>query len=728
MKTTKTTLFTWALMSFASLAVARGFGDRSDGASRDARADPRSGASGGEVAAPARSYTQPSAAPTRSYTQPSAAPTRSYTQPSAAPTRSPTPRYAPVTTYTPAAQPASGAYSGGATRETPAPQARTYTAPRGAADTGASPVPTRAAEAPRTTVARETPTREPRTTSGFSGATYYRDPTPGSSQKPAAPRVVNDDSARSSGTARTFRDPQENPAVTPAAPAVTRRTPDSRTPDSRTPDRPRVTATKPAVPAQSPVSDKPEANRMPSGPSYTRSTDQPATVTSPTRDRSDRTAGFGTRTRDADGQPARDRTDRTAGFGSRTRDDSASRANTASRPTAPRLTAPETRFASPVNRTHGESNLRFGSAGDNARSRSGLPLSGTSLRSTRPGGDDDRGTRDGFTSPRSSRFSSGRDPGGSDRRPSSGSSRYSDGRSTLYHAPDRYAAMGRHTDYRAGSDYRGSRESSYYHGSHERSDYHGGHGGHHSDYHYYPYSTRYYHNAFSPVWCGPAVYPAGNYFGFGWNNGSWGLSVGFSTTPYYDSWSCGGWGYSGVYYGGWRDNWYGGFSYVYNPWPVYRSYYLYEPVPLVTGVETVYVTQPATTTYVVQSPAPTTYVEQSPAPAAPVQQAAAVVTEEPPPQPNREAAPAAERAETVASPCFCPCHCNGQRPCTCDYPCGSEYAVSDEQFDLSNAYSSYAVTLSPETIWSSYAGLDRWDSAPEPTLHEATVSTDNDQP
>jgi hypothetical protein len=298
-----------------------------------------------------------------------------------------------------------------------------------------------------------------------------------------------------------------------------------------------------------------------------------------------------------------------------------------------------------------------------------------------------------------SSFAGRLDPRASDRMPFT-SSRYSDGRSSVYRAPDRYANMSRHDDYRGASDY---------HGSSYRS----------MPYRYSPSAYRYDHHAFSPVWHGPVVYPAGNSFGFSWSNGSFGLSfASYSpsyaySTRYYDSWSCGGWGYSRVYYGGWHNNWYGGFSYVYNPWPVYRTCYLYEPEPLVIPAEPLYVAQPATTTYIVQSAA-----------AAPrVQQPAAAVAEAPQPQAVWEDAPAVDRAETLATSCFCSCHCNGQRPCTCDYPCGSEYAVVADQFNLSVTYSPYAELLNPEVIWSSYAGLDRENAYAEPNLGEATAST-----
>ena len=55
-----------------------------------------------------------------------------------------------------------------------------------------------------------------------------------------------------------------------------------------------------------------------------------------------------------------------------------------------------------------------------------------------------------------------------------------------------------------------------------------------------------------------------------------------------------------------------------------------------------------------------------------------------------EAAPAVERVDTAAAGCLCPCRCNGQRPCTCSYPCGSEYALRDEDFALNRSFASYA--------------------------------------
>lgn len=243
---------------------------------------------------------------------------------------------------------------------------------------------------------------------------------------------------------------------------------------------------------------------------------------------------------------------------------------------------------------------------------------------------------------------------------------------------------------------------------------------HYNDHPHYDHHNPYRHHphACSPVWWGPVVYPAG--FGLTWYSGDFALSIAtyapaYSYTRYYDSWHCGGWGYSSVYYGGWRSSWYGGFSYVYNPWPVYRTYYLYDPYPVQTvyvtqPAETVYVTQPASSTVYVNQPATTTVMSEQPAPEANTAYAAAPAAASPS---AWEAAPAVEQSETAATTCFCPCRCNGQRPCTCSYPCGAEYALGDEEFDLSRGFASYSDTMSPEVIWSSYAGLDRWDTDSE---------------
>ncbi len=291
-------------------------------------------------------------------------------------------------------------------------------------------------------------------------------------------------------------------------------------------------------------------------------------------------------------------------------------------------------------------------------------------------------------------------PGGSHQQnrssvsPVGSSSRYRDGRTSVYSAPSRSMIH----DRRAPFTHRRPEPSHRYAGPRRPSPYH-----------YNPYAHRYVHHAFSPVWWGPVVYPAAA-LGFFWSSGSFGFSVAsytpsyYSHTRYYDSWHCGGRGYSSLYYGGWSSGWYGGFSYVYNPWPVYRTYYLYEPAPVVTRTETVYVTQPATTTYVVQEPAS--------APLAPASW--------------EQQAPAASTGSGETATCFCACHCNGQKPCTCEYPCGSEYAYDASAFDLSLAYEPYAESLDPETIWSSYAGLDRFDPDTEAFADTATVQTGND--
>ena len=81
-----------------------------------------------------------------------------------------------------------------------------------------------------------------------------------------------------------------------------------------------------------------------------------------------------------------------------------------------------------------------------------------------------------------------------------------------------------------------------------------------------------------------------------------------------------------------------------------------------------------------------------------------------------------QRTEAAATTCFCPCRCDGLRPCTCAYPCGSEYALRDADLDLSQAFASYSETLSAEMIWSSYAGLDRWDTQADAYENAAVVT------
>ncbi len=335
-----------------------------------------------------------------------------------------------------------------------------------------------------------------------------------------------------------------------------------------------------------------------------------------------------------------------------------------------------------------------------------------SLRSTRGESDIDRKSRAPLNRP-----IPGTSLGNSHvRQPSSPHDREGfrrdDGRTSLYRPP--YGANNR--IHQPAFDHRpvSYNQPRYYSGYHHGSSHHDSHDWHNR-------------HACSPVWWGPVVYPAG--FGFTWNSGSFALSIATyapvrTYTRYYDSWSCGGWGYTGVYYGGWRSGWYGGFSYVYNPWPVYRTYYLYDPEPLVIRSETVYVTQPTETVYVTQpaetvyvtQPAETVYVTQPAATATPAANPSAAPYSSPAPEQAAEPAawedaPAVPRAETEVTACLCPCQCNGERPCICSYPCGTEYAFSDQEFTLRASYTPYAEALNPESIWSSYAGLDRWDAS-----------------
>ncbi|HRT29575.1 MAG TPA: hypothetical protein P5527_07265 [Kiritimatiellia bacterium] len=260
---------------------------------------------------------------------------------------------------------------------------------------------------------------------------------------------------------------------------------------------------------------------------------------------------------------------------------------------------------------------------------------------------------------------------------------------------------------------------------------------------------------YAPAWYSPAWYYPASGFSFSWSNRRYGLSIWNSApvyaTPYYDSWVCGGWGFSSLYYGGWRSGWYGGVSYIYNPWPVYRTTYFYEPAPVVT--ETVYVTQPAAqTTVVYEEPqtyatvpaAQTTVVYEEPqtyavataaSPNVSLQSAPASTTapllplpvpapaEEPDNHTLWDAAPAVAQVETTAIGCFCPCRCNGKRPCICDYPCGAEYAIVREEFNLGLNFASYTDTLNPEAIWASYAGLDRIATLNGDTLYAGSAAT-----
>ncbi len=693
MKNPKTTLFTMAFISVAQFAFARGFGDRSSDTSQDVRAGSRGTVVSGGQDTPRASRTsgqdQSGSRAAAGFSRGDSAPVNVAQAPSVTPRSVPS----PVTAYTAAPERrSSGAFSGAdAARATPPPQVRTYTAPRVVADnSGAAPSRFRAEDTPRTTVVREAPIRTVADT-------------PRTTVQTKPPLVASDDNARNSGTARgMFQGRQDNIAsVTPTVPRRTtaadlQRTP-APTPIERT--QPRVMTERTQTTPQAPIfSSQPRS-------ANTALTMAPA-------DNTDRTIS-----RNTGNQPVLSRattrgSDATSSARQQARDLSvASNDPTTTRSGFQRIAAPDTRLSSTATgRGTSASSMRFGSASDNMRPRTAsLSPDNPSTRSTRRSADDVRSGNRVIAGAIPSHIEGGRDFSASNRRPTQ-NSRYGDGRPSVYRAPDRNDHMNRQGWFPPQTEHRNT--------------YYGGHNSHDYDHHDYDYP--YSHHAFSPVWCGPVVYPASRCFGFSWSNGSYGLSFASYSpayaynTRYYDSWSCGGWGYSDVYYGGWNNNWYGGFSYVYNPWPVYRTCYLYDPAPVVvyesapvvTRTETVYVTEPATTSYVVQN--------TGAAPA--LQQPAATVTETQ--QTVWAAAPAVERAETGATSCFCPCHCNGQRPCTCNYPCGAEYSVSADQLNLSLGYSSYAETLNPETIWTSYAGLDRWDAYTEPQLLDATASTD----
>lgn len=710
MKITNTTLLTVALTSVATFAFARGIGDRSSGSSPGFRAGSSGSSAAGAQDAPRASRTSgqdmSASRSSAGLSRNNAAPVNAAPAPSFTPRAAPSPGTARTAAPSPERRSASVFSGVDSARPAPAPQTRTYTAPRAVVDNSGAPAQVRAVNAPRTTVVREAPTRsitdnvtarEPRA-SGFPGAASNRENTPRTTVQTTTPRVASDDNARNSGTARgTFPSRQES--VVPVTPTENRRTAAEiqRTPVERR--QPGVTERTQTTPPGSIGASQPRSANTaittvpPVNPdrSVSRNTGNPTGLSRATTPGSTPTSSVRQQARDVS-VATRGQTTH-SGF--------------------QRITAPDTRLASPATgRGTSASSMRFGSANDNLRPRAAsLSPDGLSTRSARRGADDVRGgSRTAVAGQIPSHITGGRDVSTSDRRPPS-SGRYGDGRSSVYNAPDRNTYMNRQAY---------SRPQPQHHNTS-----HGGNN-HHDHNRHNPYPYHYSHHAFSPVWCGPVVYPASSYFGFSWSNGSFGLSFASCSpayaysTRYYDSWSCGGWGYSGVYYGGWHDNWYGGFSYVYNPWPVYRTCYLYEPstvvvyepAPVVTRTETVYITEPATTTYVVQSAGATPALQQP---------ATSVVETQ---QTFWETAPAVERAETVATSCFCPCHCNGQRPCTCDYPCGAEYTVSADQFDLSFGYSSYAETLNPETIWTSYAGLDRWDAYTEPQPYSTTASTD----
>ena len=98
-------------------------------------------------------------------------------------------------------------------------------------------------------------------------------------------------------------------------------------------------------------------------------------------------------------------------------------------------------------------------------------------------------------------------------------------------------------------------------------------------------------------------------------------------------------------------------------------------------------------------------VPQQPIILPPVTQPAAQTSSPPPEATEAETEPAADTLPDVEIPCSCPCGCNGVRPCTCGYPCQSEYAIAVETTQLD--FHSYAETLDPEQIWYAYQQLDR---------------------
>ena len=211
---------------------------------------------------------------------------------------------------------------------------------------------------------------------------------------------------------------------------------------------------------------------------------------------------------------------------------------------------------------------------------------------------------------------------------------------------------------------------------------------------------------FAPVYMGPVFYPSASYVTT-WHGGYASVSIAAPVYNTYRPYYCNtgtihdGWHYSSAYYGGWRNNWYGGFSYSFNPMPVYRTYYLYE--------------EPQTV--VIQQP------EQQVVYANPPAQQVATVSEStpattPPPPPILETLTVAKQSsETAPEPrCFCACRCNGRVPCICEYACGSEFAYYPEEYTL-KGFTSYSKSLNPELIWSSYAGLDRIE--PEALVVEA---------
>ena len=208
---------------------------------------------------------------------------------------------------------------------------------------------------------------------------------------------------------------------------------------------------------------------------------------------------------------------------------------------------------------------------------------------------------------------------------------------------------------------------------------------------------------FAPVYVAPFGYSHVSY-STAWHGGSVTVSVGGPAysyyRPYYRPYYCNtgyihdGWYHSSAYYGGWRCNWYGGFSYMFNPMPVYRSYYLYEEP------QTIMIEQPAPQVVYVNQPVQQVVEHVQQAPAIPASETPQLQT----------ALPVTTEAQTAQAQedanCFCACKCNGRVPCICEYACGSEFAYSPDDYTL-KGFASYSESLNAELIWSSYAGLDR---------------------
>jgi hypothetical protein len=260
-------------------------------------------------------------------------------------------------------------------------------------------------------------------------------------------------------------------------------------------------------------------------------------------------------------------------------------------------------------------------------------------------------------------------------------------------------------------------QSSYYshhYPSHSGHYYHNSHGYHYSEGAFWTaFGLTLGASIFAPVYMGP-VYTSTSYT-TAWHGGAVTVSVGGPAYPYYRPfyrpYYCNtgyihdGWYHSSAYYGGWRGNWYGGFSYMFNPMPVYRSYYLYEePQTIVIeqpAPQVVYVNQPAPQVVYVDQPAQQAVEHVQQAPAMPARETPQLQAALPSVTAEAQSAQAQENA-----PCFCACKCNGRIACICEFACGSEFAYSPEDYTLSG-FASYAESLNAELIWSSYAGLDR---------------------